>query len=280
MNLPPELTNAIITLVVGAIIGSSGYVIWRFRHQQDIETEKQAYESRLKKVRADAEDRSLQIKADAEAATLTIKQEAEAQSVKDREALRTILKDYVERVDELSKENRKHYSSLEVLRRDLVEEQNKNARADTRINELVDLRTQDAGKVNGLEAKITQLEREASETSVTIKRLENTLLERTNERDVALAKVIKLNGEIEHRDQQIAQLQKALDEMKAAQEEMQKQIETLQKKDTGKLSPDVVSDSVPSVTLTAPAEIHVISAPPAPMMGEQDTIDTLAKDAK
>lgn len=243
MSLPPELVNALVTLVVGAIIGGSGYIIWRFRHQQDIETEKQAYESRLKKVRTDAEERSLQIKADAEAATLQIKQEAEAQSVKDREALRNILKDYVDRVDELGKENRGLYTRLEALRRDLVEEQNKNARADARINELVDLRSQDAGKFSALEAKITKLEREAVENVAVIKRLEETLLERTNELGVASAKVIKLNGEIEHRDEQIAQLQKALEQMETTIGTMKEQIKTLQKKGTGNLLPDDVPDT-------------------------------------
>lgn len=258
MNLPPELTNAIVTLIVGAIIGGSGYIIWRFRHQQDIDTEKQAYESRLKKVHADAEERSLQISADAEAATLRIKQEAEAQSVKDREALRNVLHDYVARVDALTSAERKHYADLEALRRDLVEEQNKNARADQRINDLVDLRSQDAGKFSALEAKITKLEQEAIETAAVIKRLETTLLERTNERDEALAKVIVLNGEVHKRDEQIAHLQELLDEMKAAQEEMQEQIKTLQKKGTGELPQDAVPE--PPSDSKAQAAIDAITA--------------------
>lgn len=256
MNLPPELTNALVTLVVGAIIGGSGYIIWRFRHQQDIETEKQAYESRLKKVHADAEERSLQISADAEAATVKIKQEAEAQSVKDREALRGVLKDYVDRVDELTKENKKLYTSQEALRRDFQEEQHKNTRADQRINDLVDLRTQDAGKVSGLEAKLSKLEQEAIETSSTIKRLENTLLERTNERDVALAKVIKLNGEIEHRDQQIADLTEKQQNQQGQITALQQEVADLKKRKTGPL-PELPSDAVPDAPSDSKAQAAI-----------------------
>lgn len=171
-------------------------------------------------------------------------------------------------------------SAFAEIKHDFDEERRKNERSERRINELVGLHSEDAGKISILEGNLATLQREAQTTAATVKRLEETLITRTSERDEALAKVIKLNGEVELRDKQIAQLKTSLDEMKAAQEAMQKQIQTLQeaqKKNTDKLDPATVPATDPALGQQPQAPL-TDSDEGAPLDASTITVDTNEKD--
>ena len=169
---------------------------------------------------------------------LSIKTEAEKRAAEQSAALDAKYKEQTKQL-ELSQQEERNKSeaafrqAFAEIKRDFDEERRKNERLEKRLNELQDARTQDSGK-------IANLEQQLSELKATNIKLNETLLTRTEERDAALALVTKQNGELKHREQQIADLT-------AKMEGLQKRLEALEHKpDTSALNAATMPDTPPA----------------------------------
>lgn len=197
--MPPEITVAVVGLVVAAISGLSGFLGGRFKNQTERDKNKIALETQ---------------KAEIQAAN-------DAQNAKNQEAIRDILRDYAKRLGDLNQQVANMQTSLSTTQDELIAANHAIEALESQLHQRID-------EIEILNQKIKDKELASEERDRQIKELQkqqSDLSERLKnveaERDRLQATVTEQEKTIAKQQQDIASLNQQLEELRSRQKTLE-----------------------------------------------------------